>query len=195
MTASSPADSLSRGRRALLTGGLGAAALLAAPADACMLVSSGKMPDYMLTDRQARVYINALLREANKGERAVREDLDRLPRFTIVAGGETLQYFETARMLVSHGRRDQAPASIDGMVRLARGGYTILYLLALRRTLYFPPPPDHESDCARSPDEGFHTRTQMWLFRYHPDSPILIRQPELDRDQFALFPGPARRRA
>lgn len=193
--AQAPEDPVPVGRRALLAGGLGAAALLAAPAEACFLMPTGPMPKYMLTDRQARIYLGALLTQANKGDKAVLKDLQDLPRFEIHNGETTVSYWEAPRMLVSHGRRDSAPASVEAMTRLATGGSVRLYLAQLRRTLYFPPPPSRENGCNRSPEEGFHERSQAWLYRYHPDRPALIRTPALDDDLYALFPDPPNRRA
>ena len=98
MAASPPEDLPAPGRRALIAGGLGVAALLAAPAEACSLIATGGMPDYMLTNERARVYLKALLGEANRGEQATSEALGKLPPFEIFTGSETLSRFEAPRL-------------------------------------------------------------------------------------------------
>jgi hypothetical protein len=177
------------GRRTLLAGGFGAVALLAAPARACVLVPTGPIPRFMMTDdERARIYLDALLREANKGESATLDELHRLPHFEIIIGEESIRHWAAPRMLVSHGRRDEQEARLEGMVRLARARDRMLYLLALQRRRYFPRPPEIEDGCNRSPAEGFHSERQAWLYVYRPDSPMLRRLPELDRDLWALLP-------
>lgn len=177
-------------RRALLIGGIAAAAAAAAsPASACSLTGVRRRHPSYFSDVRARAFLERLIAEANRGERA---DRDRVEETGIAIhrgpGDENEDDVLLARSwFVSNGRRDDEPAELIGMERLGRGAGERLYLVAIRRWAWEEAV--EEDSCFGGRGAGFHRDFEAWLYTFAPESGSALRRvPELDRHIRAFIP-------
>lgn len=176
-------------RRAILLGGLGAAALAATPAAACSLTGTRRRPASFYSEARARALLQRLIGEANLGRDA---EIDRLndigmsvfPTEGLSPDNFVLDWFSAL------GRRDNEPGALVGMNGLAAGRTSRLYLTAVRRSVWREA--TEGDSCGADSPAGHYRYVEAWLYNFAPDhGSSLRRAPELDVHLRAFVPEAA----